>query len=102
REQFAGASDSIRLRNALDPDGRLDDVLERGHVREEIESLEYHADVAPLSRRLARVQLVELGAAFLVADEHAVDREPAGVDAFEVVDAPQERRLAGAARPDEA
>ena len=30
------------------PIGRLDDVLEGGHVREEVEALEHHADVRAL------------------------------------------------------
>ena len=54
------------------------------------------------SRQTSVAQLVELVARPAVADELAVDPEPAGVDLLQVVDAAQERRLARAGGPDEA
>ena len=56
--------------------------------------LEHHADLGALPGYLSLVQLVELVAALLVADQLAVDLQPAGVDLLEVVDAAQQRRLA--------
>ena len=60
----------------------------------------------PMSRRWAAtslsLQLVELAALLAVADQLAVDGQPAGVDLLQVVDAPQERGLAGAGRADQA
>ena len=38
----------LGLLQLLDPDRRLDDVLQRGQVREQVEPLEHHADVAAL------------------------------------------------------
>ena len=54
---------------ALDEDRRLHDVLERGAVREQVEPLEDHADVAPGGGDLARAQLVLLAVGAAVADE---------------------------------
>jgi hypothetical protein len=71
-------------------------------VREEVETLEDHADVPALQGDFAVLELVELVALLPVADQLAVDVEPAGVDLLQVVDAPQERRLAGAGGADEA
>ena len=60
----------------------------------------------PMSRRWAAtslsLQLVELVALLPVADQLAVDVQPPGVDLLQVVDAPQEGRLAGAGGADEA
>ena len=60
----------------------------------------------PMSRALAAhlavLQLVQLVAVLAVADQLAVDVQPPGVDLLQVVDAAQERRLAGAGGADEA
>ena len=71
-------------------------------MREQVEVLEDHPDLGPLARDLALVQLVELAARLAVADQLAVDRQPAGVDLLQVVDAAQERRLARARRTEHA
>ena len=42
-------------------------------MREEIEVLEHHPDVAALPGRLARMQFVQLAALLLVSDQHAID-----------------------------
>jgi len=88
-------------RHAPDPDGRLGDVLERGHVREEIEPLEDHADLTPLLRDLLRRHLVDVVPCLPIADELAVDDDAAAVDRLEVVDAAQQRGLAGARWPEQ-
>ena len=58
----------------------------------------------PMSRRCAATSLsrssCSLSPLLPVADQLAVDREPAGVDLLQVVDAAQERRLARAGRAD--
>ncbi len=60
----------------------------------------------PMSRRfmsdLVVLELVQLVALLAVADQLPVDVQPAGVDLLQVVDAPQEGRLAGAGGADEA
>jgi len=58
--------------------------------------LEHHADFAALLSGVAGRHLVQLVAAFAVADQLAVDIQPARVDLFEVIDATKKRRLAGA------
>ncbi len=71
-------------------------------MREVVEPLEDHADLGTPPGDLALVQLVEAIAALLVADEHPVDVEAPGVDLLEMVDAPQEGRLAGPGWSEEA
>ena len=71
---------------ALDGDGRRSRASpaagasmtfsQRRHVREEVEALEHHADLAALAAHLAVAQLVQLVAALLVADQLTVDVEP--------------------------
>ena len=78
----------------LDPGGGLDDVLQGGHVGEEVEPLEDHPDLGALAADLTVGQLVEAAAAFLVADQLAVDPQPPGVDLLQVVDAAEEGALA--------
>ena len=84
------------LRNLLDPDRRLDDVLQRSHVPEKVESLEDHPNLGPLAADLCVGQLVQLVAVLPVADELAVHPQTAGVDLLEMVDAAEERGLARA------
>jgi hypothetical protein len=71
-------------------------------VREQVEPLEDHADLAALGGHLVVAQLVELVALLPVADELAVDPELPGGELLEVVDAAEERGLAGPGRPDDA
>src|SRR5581483_6862723 len=92
--------DGARL--ALDHHRRLDHILQRGHVREEVEALEHHADLRPAAADLALAQLVELVAVLAVADQLTVDVEAPRVDLLEVVDAAQEGRLARPRRPQQA
>src|SRR5665647_2841588 len=87
---------------SLHPDRRLHHVLQRRHVREQVEALEHHSDVAPLAGGILRVQLVQPAVRLTVADEFAVDAEPAGGEHLEVVDAAQEGGLSRSARTDQA
>ena len=86
------------LGTAAHVDRRLDDVLERGHVREEVEALEDHPDLLALPRDVALLVLDQLAAHLAVADEVAVHEDPAALDLLEVVDAADEGGLAGAGR----
>ena len=75
----------VHLADLDRPEG---DVLQDRLVREEVERLEHHPDVGPqLGQGLA-----------LGGQRHAVDLDPAGVDRFQPVDRPAQRRLAGAGR----
>ncbi len=73
----APASRASLARLALDADRRLDDVLERGHVREQVEVLEDHADLGALARDLGLAQLVQL-VALLRGSRRARRRPTAG------------------------
>jgi hypothetical protein len=101
-QQLSAPVDGLALAQSAHLHRGLDDVAEGRHVREEVEALEDHADVGARRRGLLLPQLVELLAVLAVADELAVNRQPATVDLLEVVDAPQEGRLAGAGRAEQA
>src|SRR5262249_34709657 len=64
-------------------------------MREQAEVLKHHADLPALARDHPLVQLVQLPAGLAVPDQLTVDRQAAGVDLLEMVDASQERRLPG-------
>src|SRR4029077_15901173 len=68
------------------------DVLEHGHVREEVVALEDDPDFA--------AQLVDVDAD--VGDAVTVDRDRPTVDGLEEIDASEQRGLARSGRPDEA
>src|SRR5262249_55581951 len=84
-----------------DPYRRFDDVLERRHVREQVEALEDHPDLGSLPRDVLLGVLDELAVALPVADQVAVDLDPSAVDLLQVVDAAKERRLPPAGGPDD-
>ena len=90
----------LRTRDLLDRDRRLDHVLERGEMREEVEVLEDQAD--PHSDAVN--ELVLLGGRQPSrrgpADFHIADSNVPLVEAFEPVQAPQHRGLAAARRPE--
>ncbi len=69
---------------------------------EEVEPLEDHADLGALLTNLRARKLVQLVTPFLVADEFPIDRQPAGVDLLQMVDAAEEGALAGARGSDDA
>ncbi|PII38238.1 hypothetical protein T190_23435 [Sinorhizobium meliloti CCBAU 01290] len=51
----------------------LDEVFQRGLVREQVETLENHADPPPLARDLRIADLVEIVAVAAVADQFVLD-----------------------------
>jgi len=65
-------------------------------VREQVEPLEDHADLATLRGDGLPRQMVKPAGALLVAQQLAVDPDAAAVDSLQLVDAAQERRLTGA------
>src|SRR5581483_1941361 len=103
RKQRLALCDRLGARRLPYLHGRLDDVLERRLVRPEVEALEDEADLRALARdvplRVLDERAVPPGA---VADQVAVHLDPPPVDALEVVDAAQKRRLARPGRPEDA
>jgi hypothetical protein len=77
------------------------DVLQRRHVREQIEALEDHADLLTLPRQGDLSDPLRPTGRGGVADLRVLDRDRARGDRFEHVDAAQQGALARAARPDE-
>src|SRR5438445_12302000 len=67
---------------------------------EEVEALEYHADLGPLTGDLTSALLLEAAVGPLaIADEVPVDLDATAVDLLQVVQAPKEGGLAGTRRP---
>jgi hypothetical protein len=91
-EQRLDPRSQFRLRFAQDPPRRQQRVLQRRHVREEVEALEDDADAAPHRQRVH----------LRVRDVAPVEQDHAVVDRLEQVHAPQERALSRARRADEA
>ena len=90
----------LLLGYATDADRGLDDVAECRHVGEQVEALEDHPDVLALAGDVLLAVLDELAVDLAVADEVAVHLDPAALNLLEVVDAADERRLAGTRRAD--
>jgi hypothetical protein len=99
-EQIAASANACS-RGSRAPNRRLDDVLERGQMREQVEALEDHADIDAALQDLALLELVERVAILAVADQLAVDGDEAFVDAFEMIDRAQQGRLARAGLADD-
>ncbi len=99
-EQLAGAAIGIDPGHAMHPAQRARDVLQRGQMTEQVELLEHHADAdagaffgdGARRQRLAVVAKTEAAAA---------DLDDAGIPAFEMVDAAQQRALARTARTEQ-
>ena len=87
---------------AEDLDGAFGDVLEGGHVGEEVEALEDHSCGAALPGYFWGAEGVEAVVGLAIADEFAVEPEGSGVESFELVDAAEEGGLAGAGGSDDA
>ena len=102
RQQRLRLSNGLPSRDSQHANGRLGDVLERGLVREQVEPLEDHADLRPLPRGRALAVLDDPPVLLAVADQPPVDLDPARVELLEMVDAPDQRRLARARRADQA
>ena len=84
-QQLDAALARLGLGDLLDLHRRLHDVLQRRHVREEVEALEDHADARPLGGALAVGQGVQDDAAVCLdllthADELAVHAHAPGVE----------------------
>ena len=101
-EQLLGPDGHLGLLLPLDLHRGLDDVVEDGLVREEIEALEDHADLAALAGDLLVVQAMQHPALVGIPHELAIDPDPAAVDGLQLVDATQEGRLARAGGAEEA
>ena len=86
---------------SADLDRRLDDVVQRGQVREQVEALEDHPDLLALAGDVALASSTSLPSCLAVADQVAVHEDPAALDLLEMVDAADERGLARAGRPDD-
>ncbi|EKU46918.1 6-pyruvoyl-tetrahydropterin synthase [Brevibacterium casei S18] len=100
-EQRPGICDRLVLRLPQHVDRGFDDVLEHGHVGEEVELLEDHADARRhLPGRLLR-QLDALAVPLLEGQRHAVDVDVSARELLERHDEPKDRRLARTARSDE-
>lgn len=83
-------------------DWRFDDVFQRGHVREQVETLEHHADVATLAGDVAlRIAHQAAVAALAIAHGTAVDADAPALDVFEQVDAADKGGLARARGADQ-
>ncbi|MNI33542.1 hypothetical protein D3C73_874990 [compost metagenome] len=66
-------------------------VVEHGHVREQVEMLEHHADFTAVG--------IDVG--FRVSQLQAVDAHRAGIELFQAIEAAQEGRFAGTGRTDD-
>jgi hypothetical protein len=100
-EQLACALLGGGLVHAQDVDRRLGHVAQGGHVGEQVEVLEDEADLAAHPSQVLLIRIDQPVAAPHVPEGIAVDRDlPAGRPLQRHQQA-QERRLAGAARPDD-
>jgi hypothetical protein len=91
REQLHASRFRIGARGPPHSHGRQDDVLERGEVREQVERLEHHADLAADGGDVADV----------VGELDAVDDDLAALVLLEAVDRADEGRLARARRAED-
>ncbi|MDT4829695.1 hypothetical protein FQZ97_631220 [compost metagenome] len=90
-QQLAGQLLGVGLLRAAYADGAEGDVLQGGHLREQVELLEDHAGL------LADQPLLHLG----VVDLEAVDVQLTATDDFQLVDAAQQGGLARTGRADD-
>ena len=100
-KQLLGFLGRFGLGLAEHMDGSFDDVLEHGHVREQVELLEDHADArGHLTRALLR-QLDPLAVALFEGQRFAIDEDIAAGELLEGHHQAQDRRLARTAGSDE-
>jgi hypothetical protein len=92
-EQALALLAGLVLRPALNLHGRDRDIVERGHVLEQVELLENDGEPIP-----DRFQVF----ATAVIDRHAPDGDLAGIRRQEANEGAEQRRLARSRRPDEA
>jgi len=79
---------SLLTRHVPNPNRTQSAVLENGQVREEIELLEYHPDIAP-----NQIYVLEVPRQL-----RAIDGNGAFLMVFQPVDAPNQRRFSGSRR----
>src|SRR5580698_6165375 len=91
-EEFVGTRGDLVARQAQHGARTFADVGQRGHVREQLEALEHHADLPADLARLAALD----------ADLSAADQDAPAVDRFQAVDATKQGRLARTAWADDA
>ncbi|MCY1367093.1 hypothetical protein D9M69_540090 [compost metagenome] len=90
-QQFTGQRLGVGLAGAAYADGAEGDVLQGGHLREQVELLEDHAGL------LADQPLLHLG----VVDLEAIDEQLPATDDLQLVDAAQQGGLARTGRADD-
>ena len=102
-ELGGGTLACLGLRQAEHPAGADRDIVEGGEMREQVEALEDEAELALLARepgfgeRLAPAELTDEA----VADRLVPETDVAGIGRLEMVEAAQDRRLAGAGGADQ-
>ncbi len=90
----------LGLGHMLDVHRRFHHVFEHGHVREEVEFLEHHAELGALLRDLLLVEPLQCAVRkALVADHLAVHIDLAAGERLQLVDQAQECGFARARRP---
>ena len=82
-------------------DGRLNQVFQHREVRKEIEVLKHVAHVDALLEDLLLLQLIQPVALTTVANVVSVDLNKTFIDALQVINGAQQRRFAGAGRPED-
>ncbi len=99
-QKIAGDGLGLGLRHLLHDDRAGHHVLQRRHVREEVELLEHHADTGAKARQVAAPRR---GALVAEIDAAVTDLQRSGRRLFETIDAAQEsglrRSLTGRSRP---
>ncbi|MCY1436768.1 hypothetical protein D9M71_529030 [compost metagenome] len=100
-QQLHGPFAGLVARQAEDLHRRFHHVLQRAHVREQVEALEHHADLAAHPAHVAFRRAHQLAVALQVGQRLAVDLDHPAVDALQGHQHAQQGGLAGAARADD-
>ena len=82
-------------------DGCLHHILQRGLVRKQVEALEDKADLRADTRNIGLFVLHQASIYLAIAHQFVLDIDTSAIDRLKVIEAAQQRRLAGAARPDD-
>src|SRR5690606_28469478 len=89
-QQLPGPGLRLLPGRAVHDHRRFDQVLQHGHVWEQVELLEHHADLPTLACGRLQIRSVQVAVAKYVADVGAVDRDRPGIHRLEIVDAAEE------------
>ncbi|MNF49393.1 hypothetical protein D3C84_306640 [compost metagenome] len=100
-QQLDAALAGLGLAQAEHLDRCLHDVLQGAHVREQVEALEHHADLAAHSADVAFRRTHQLAAALDMGQGFAIDLDHALVDGFQGHQRPQQGGFARAAGADD-